>query len=102
MNLTIDNVSKCFGSKKALDINRYSIYSGQLVGLVGNNGAGKTTLFRIILDLLKADTGSPRKMPSMVTWPVSALSRSRMMRNSVVLPAPLLPTSPTSWPLYIE
>lgn len=57
MNLTIDNVSKSFGSKKALDINRYSIYSGQLVGLVGNNGAGKTTLFRIILDLLKADTG---------------------------------------------
>lgn len=57
MNLTVENVSKTFGNKKALSIDRYSIYSGQLVGLVGNNGAGKTTLFRIILDLLKADTG---------------------------------------------
>lgn len=28
-----------------------------MVGLVGNNGAGKTTLFRLMLDLLKADTG---------------------------------------------
>lgn len=57
MNLTIENVSKSFGDKKALNIDRYSIYSGELVGLVGNNGAGKTTLFRIILDLLKADSG---------------------------------------------
>ena len=29
-----------------------------MLGLVGNNGAGKTTLFRLILDLLKADSGS--------------------------------------------
>ena len=57
MNLTIENVTKSFGDKKALDIDRYSIYSGELIGLVGNNGAGKTTLFRIILDLLKPDSG---------------------------------------------
>ena len=57
MNLTIENVTKSFGGKKALDIDRYSIYSGELIGLVGNNGAGKTTLFRIILDLLKPDSG---------------------------------------------
>ncbi|NLV52229.1 MAG: ABC transporter ATP-binding protein [Bacteroidales bacterium] len=57
MNVTIENLTKSFGEKKALDINRYSIHSGEVVGLVGNNGAGKTTLFRIILDLLHADTG---------------------------------------------
>ena len=57
MNLTIENLTKSFGEKKALDIDYYSIHSGELIGLVGNNGAGKTTLFRIILDLLKADTG---------------------------------------------
>lgn len=28
-----------------------------MIGLVGNNGAGKTTLFRLMLDLLKADSG---------------------------------------------
>ena len=57
MNLTIENRTKSFGSKRVLDINRYAIHTGETIGLVGNNGAGKTTLFRIILDLLHADTG---------------------------------------------
>ena len=57
MNLTIENLTKSFGGKKVLDINHYAIHSGELIGLVGNNGAGKTTLFRIILDLLHADSG---------------------------------------------
>jgi len=58
MNVTIENLTKSFGEKRALDIDRYSIHSGEIIGLVGNNGAGKTTLFRIILDLLHADSGS--------------------------------------------
>ena len=37
-------------------------------------------------------------MPSRVTWPLSGFSRSRSMRKSVVFPAPLLPTSPSSCP----
>lgn len=58
MNLTLDNVRKTFGDKVALDIDRYEINSGEIVGLVGNNGAGKTTMFRVILDLLRADAGT--------------------------------------------
>ena len=58
MNLTVENVKKTFGDKVALDVERYAIHSGEIIGLVGNNGAGKTTLFRIILDLLHADSGS--------------------------------------------
>lgn len=57
MNLTLENIRKTFGDKVALDIDRYEIHSGEIVGLVGNNGAGKTTMFRIILDLLRADGG---------------------------------------------
>lgn len=57
MNLTLDNVRKTFGEKVALDIDKYEIHSGEIVGLVGNNGAGKTTMFRIVLDLLQSDTG---------------------------------------------
>lgn len=57
MNLTIEKLTKSFGNKQALDIDHYAIHSGEIIGLVGNNGAGKTTLFRIILDLLHADTG---------------------------------------------
>ena len=55
--ITINNLQKNFGEKRAIDIESYTIQQGDLLGLVGNNGAGKTTLFRLILDLLKADNG---------------------------------------------
>jgi ABC-2 type transport system ATP-binding protein len=58
MNITIENLTKHFGDKTALNIDRYDIHSGDIIGLLGNNGAGKTTLFRIILDLLHADSGT--------------------------------------------
>ncbi len=58
MNITIENLTKHFGEKEALNIKRYDIHSGEIIGLLGNNGAGKTTLFRILLDLLHADTGT--------------------------------------------
>lgn len=55
--IQINDLQKNFGDKKAVDIGSYTIASGDMLGLVGNNGAGKTTLFRLMLDLLKADTG---------------------------------------------
>lgn len=58
MDITINQLKKVYGSKVALDIEQYTIHSGEIIGLVGNNGAGKTTLFRLMLDLLKADEGS--------------------------------------------
>lgn len=56
--ITISNIQKNFGEKRAVDIQAYTIRQGEMLGLVGNNGAGKTTLFRLILDLLKADSGT--------------------------------------------
>ena len=62
MNIKIDNLKKTFGKgeniKVAVDIEQYEIHSGEILGLVCNNGAGKSTLFRLILDLIKADTGT--------------------------------------------
>ena len=56
--IRINNLQKNFGTKKAVDIENYTIGQGDMLGLVGNNGAGKTTLFRLILDLLQADLGN--------------------------------------------
>ncbi len=56
--ITIDNLTKKFGEKTALNIDAYQLQDGEILGLVGNNGAGKTTLFRLLLDLLKADSGT--------------------------------------------
>ncbi|MDR0834515.1 MAG: ABC transporter ATP-binding protein [Candidatus Symbiothrix sp.] len=57
MELQLKDLVKRFGDKVALDIPELTVEKGTLLGLVGNNGAGKTTLFRLILDLLKADSG---------------------------------------------
>lgn len=57
MQLEISQLKKSFGEKVAVDVQSYNVGDGEIIGLVGNNGAGKTTLFRLVLDLLKPDTG---------------------------------------------
>ena len=56
--LTINNLSKVYSGVKVLDIPELFIGAGESFGLVGNNGAGKTTLFRLILDLIRPESGS--------------------------------------------
>lgn len=60
MKIFISNIKKTFGPKVAVDIEEFHTNDGEILGLVGNNGAGKSTLFRLILDLIKADTGHVR------------------------------------------
>ena len=57
MQIKIENLTKKFGEKTAVNIEHFTVESGDMLGLVGNNGAGKTTLFRLLLDLQKADEG---------------------------------------------
>jgi lipopolysaccharide export system ATP-binding protein len=58
MNLSIENISKSYSSKKAVDDISFEMHSGDTFGLLGPNGAGKTTLFYMIAGLLKKDSGS--------------------------------------------
>lgn len=55
--IQINNLQKSYNGNRAVDIEQLNIPAGESFGLVGNNGAGKTTLFRLLLDLLKADSG---------------------------------------------
>ena len=57
MEIKIHNLKKTYGRKTAVDIPDYTLQGPEILGLMGNNGAGKTTLFRLMLDLLKADSG---------------------------------------------
>src|SRR5215217_1100387 len=57
MILEITNLKKIYGGKTVVDIPSLNIGEGETIGLVGNNGAGKTTLFRMMLDLIRPDSG---------------------------------------------
>ncbi len=56
--LVAENVSKSFGSFKALDDISLSVPQGSIFGLLGPNGAGKTTFIRIINQITMPDTGT--------------------------------------------
>lgn len=55
--LTINNLRKSYKGVDAVDIDQLQINAGEVIGLVGNNGAGKTTFFRLLLDLVRSDSG---------------------------------------------
>jgi ABC-type multidrug transport system ATPase subunit len=57
MNLTINNISKTYGTTKALDKFNAGLSPG-IYSLLGQNGSGKSTLMNIITDNLKADSGN--------------------------------------------
>jgi len=53
----IDQATKTFGHKLALNEISFEVPAGQICGLLGPNGAGKTTLFRLLMGILKATSG---------------------------------------------
>lgn len=55
--ITISNLTKIYNDTTVLKVSSLGISQGESIGLVGNNGAGKTTLFRLILDLIEANSG---------------------------------------------
>jgi len=58
MKLSVENISKNYSTKIAVDGISFEMDSGSILGLLGPNGAGKTTLFYMIAGLLMKDSGS--------------------------------------------
>ena len=56
--ITFDTVCKSFGTNKVLNDLSFSVGSGERVTLIGPSGSGKTTILRILMTLLKPDTGT--------------------------------------------
>ena len=69
MGLSVQNVSKTFGERKAVDSISFSIDEPGVFGLIGTNGAGKTTTIRMILGVLNRDEGE-------ITWNGGPLNRN--------------------------
>lgn len=56
--LSVENLSKDFGSRPVLENISFTVPKGAVFGLLGNNGEGKSTLIRLLLGLLKPDAGT--------------------------------------------
>ena len=56
--LSIEGISKSYGNIQALKNVSYEVPQGAVFGLLGPNGSGKTTMLSIILDILKANSGT--------------------------------------------
>ena len=57
MSIEVQNISKSYGTQKALDNISFSIKKGEIVGFLGPNGAGKSTLMKILTTFISADEG---------------------------------------------
>ena len=55
--LRIENLTKCYGEKKAVDNLSLHIKAGEIYGFIGHNGAGKTTTLKACVGILGFDDG---------------------------------------------
>jgi ABC-2 type transport system ATP-binding protein len=55
--IEITKLKKTYAGRTVVDVEHLQIAAGETVGVIGNNGAGKTTLFRMLLDLIRPDSG---------------------------------------------
>ncbi len=57
MSLKAENITKKYGSQKALDNVSFNIKTGEIVGFLGPNGAGKSTMMKIITGFIPQNSG---------------------------------------------
>ena len=58
--LAFEGLTKSYGQTAALRGVSLDVHAGEIFGLLGPNGAGKSTLIRILMDIIRPDTGRVR------------------------------------------
>lgn len=71
MGLILKEVKKTYGEKNAVDHISFSLDKPGVFGLLGTNGAGKTTTIRMVLGILKKDSGE-------ITWNGQTVERKNV------------------------
>ncbi len=71
MGLRLENVNKSYGTKKVVNNITFEMDKPGIFGLLGRNGAGKTTTIRMILGILKKDSG-------LIEWNGKRVSRENV------------------------
>lgn len=70
----VEHISKSYGSFRAVSDLTFEVFGGEIFAMLGPNGAGKSTTIRMILDILKPDTGRI----SVLGGPLSEATKDRI------------------------
>ncbi|REG85425.1 gliding motility-associated ABC transporter ATP-binding subunit GldA [Algoriphagus antarcticus] len=89
MSLEVSQLTKLYGTQKALDDVSFSATPGRILGFLGPNGAGKSTAMKIITGFLSADSGDVKVM-------------GKDAINSPNKVSPLIGYLPEHNPLYVD
>src|SRR5436305_10505061 len=60
LEVTVDRLTKDFGSVRAVDDVSFEVKPGRVAGFIGPNGSGKTTTLRMLLGLVTPSSGEAR------------------------------------------
>ncbi|MFY9310369.1 MAG: gliding motility-associated ABC transporter ATP-binding subunit GldA [Bacteroidia bacterium] len=58
MSIKVNNITKLYGSQRALDNVSFEVNTGEIVGFLGPNGAGKSTMMKILTCYIPQSSGS--------------------------------------------
>jgi len=83
--LEVEALTKSFGGLQAVKNVRFRMEQKEILGLIGPNGAGKTTLLRLLMGILKPDSGSVRfrgkQLVGLKTWDIVNLGVACTFQN---------------------
>ena len=57
MSISVNNITKIYGTQKAVDGISFTVKKGEIVGFLGPNGAGKSTTMKMLTGYVQADAG---------------------------------------------
>ena len=61
-SIEVNHIFKTYGTRPAVDDVSFDVNQGEIFGLIGPNGAGKTTTIRMMMDIIKPDSGDIKIM----------------------------------------
>ncbi len=61
-SIEVNHIFKTYGSRPAVNDVSFDVNQGEIFGLIGPNGAGKTTTIRMMMDIIKPDSGDIKVM----------------------------------------
>jgi ABC-2 type transport system ATP-binding protein len=61
MSIVVNNLTKKFGSQRAVDNISFEVKTGEILGFLGPNGAGKTTTMKILTCYMAPSDGDAKE-----------------------------------------